>query len=395
MPPLIVRCVCGKAISVAEKHRGRQIRCRECGRTLQTGDLPGAYTAASPNPARNRWVNRARTVSWAYVAVVSVLGMLLWGLGDVWWPATILLFIGRWILLLPLAILVPAVFLFRGTARASLVLLAPLALAALVVVWPIMGFRTGMWRLVPHGAGLPVRVVTFNVDGGERLALQLQNFLDDLKPDVVAFQECGDNLQAVIKALPGWQHHVVRELCLMSRYPILESDVMDRSALEQVNESRDAGIGGSGDVARYFLETPAGGVTITNLQLETPRKGLEGLLDGTFDLGRLRGNTELRVIESRLARRWVNKGHAPTLIAGDFNTPVESRIFQESWGDFTDAFSSAGFGLGFTKDNGWIKVRIDHVLTGPGWHVDRVATGLAFGSDHLPVIVDLTLGKPR
>jgi endonuclease/exonuclease/phosphatase (EEP) superfamily protein YafD len=91
----------------------------------------------------------------------------------------------------------------------------------------------------------------------------------------------------------------------------------------------------------------------------------------------------------------VNKGHAPTLVAGDFNTPVESRIFQASWGDFTDAFSSAGFGLGFTKDNGWIKVRIDHVLTGPGWHVDHVATGRDFGSDHWPVIVDLTLAPKR
>jgi Endonuclease/Exonuclease/phosphatase family len=163
---------------------------------------------------------------------------------------------------------------------------------------------------------------------------------------------------------------------------------MDRTALEGVKES-EAGIGGSGDVARYFVQTPSGPVNITNLHLETPRKGLEGLLDGGLE--RLAGNTELRTIESRLARRWVDAGTLPTLVMGDFNTPVESRIFQDSWGDFTDAFSQVGFGFGMTKNNGRIRVRIDHVLTGEGWYVDHATVGRDLGSDHLPLIVDLTL----
>jgi len=57
----------------------------------------------------------------------------------------------------------------------------------------------------------------------------------------------------------------------------------------------------------------------------------------------------------------------------------------------TDAFSRAGFGLGATRLNGWIRVRIDHVLTGPGWYADSVKLGPDLGSDHLPLIVDLTL----
>ena len=85
----------------------------------------------------------------------------------------------------------------------------------------------------------------------------------------------------------------------------------------------------------------------------------------------------------------------PAIVLGDFNTPVESRIFRRHWGDMTDAFSHVGFGFGMTKTNGWIRARIDHVLTGSGWHVKRVTMGKDIGSDHRPMIVDLTLVTPK
>jgi vancomycin resistance protein VanJ len=324
----------------------------------------------------------ATILAWAYFGAVCFAGLLLWGLGDRWWPATALLFISRWVLLLPLLFLIPAAMLLRRS------LLIPLALGAFVVTVPVAGFRFGLSRLGSHPSGTHVRVVTFNADGGRVIAIALPNILDEWRPDIVGFQECGEDLRNAVVRMPGWFHHSVRQICLLSRYPISDSAVMDRTALEGVKES-EAGIGGSGDVARYVIQTPSGPVNITNLHLETPRKGLEGLLDGGME--RLAGNTELRTIESRLARRWVNLGTLPTLVMGDFNTPVESRIFQDSWGDFTDAFSQVGFGFGMTKNNGWIRVRIDHVLTGDGWYVDHATVGRDLGSDHLPLIVDLTL----
>lgn len=377
--PLTVVCGCGKSISVAAEHRGKRIKCKQCGRELRVGArarLPDRLDAALV------------VLSFGYLAAVCVLTAVLWRFGDVWWPATVLLFFGRWVFLLPLTVLVPAALLYRWR------LVVPLALGALVCVGPFMGGRTGWRRILPHASGMHVRVVTFNVEGGREIAPLLPGLIAEWQPQFVALQECGESLAAVVERLPGWFHHHVRQLCFLSRYPIVDSLVMDRRVLEQVKQSAE-GIGGSGDVVRYTVRTPQGPVSFTNLHLETPRKGLGSLRYGSFSAARLRDNTELRSIESDLASRWVRGGTAPAIVAGDFNTPVESRIFQRAWGSFTDAFSRAGFGFGMSKLNGWIRVRIDHVLVGPRWEADRVEVGRDLGSDHLPVVVDLTLAAPR
>lgn len=376
---LVVRCRCGKSISVAREHRGKRIKCKQCGRELRVGGgprLPAQYEIA------------LTVLSVGYLAAVCVLAAMLWGFGDVWWPATVLLFIGRWGFLLPLIVLVPAALVFRRA------LLVPLAVGALMCVGPLMGGRTGWRRLLSHAPGTALRVLTYNTDGGDIVAASLPAYITDTHPDFVALQECGATLAHVVAQLPGWYHHQVRQLCFLSRYPLLDSAVMDRSALEKLKES-DAGIGGSGDVVRYAIQLPHDTITFTNLHLETPRKGLEGVRAGTFAATKLDGNTELRRIESDLAAKWVRAGTGPVIVAGDFNTPVESRIFQGSWGALTDAFSRAGFGFGMTKLNGWIRVRIDHVLTGARLYPDHVELGPDLGSDHLPLVVDMTLVRGR
>jgi endonuclease/exonuclease/phosphatase (EEP) superfamily protein YafD len=377
--------------------RGRVPRSRRRRRHSRLGRLRRWLGASVRAPhdvlgsRRSVLARAAALLAWAYLGTVCLLAAVIWTLGDSWWPATVLLFLGRWIFLLPLALLVPAALLVR---RAPL--LVPLLLAALVVLGPVMGFRTGWRRWLPSAGGSHVRVVTLNVDGGELLVAQLPFLVKDWSADVVALQECGPALAAAARTLPGWNEHDEGELCLLSRFPIREARAMDRSALERVKEGT-AGIGGAGYVVRYALETPRGVVGFTNLHLETPRKGFEALFGGSdwFDVDRLRANTILRDVESDLAARWVSQGRTPLLVAGDFNTPVESRIFRHRWGWLDDAFSRAGAGFGMTKYNGWIRVRIDHVLTGRGWHADRAVVGPDVGSDHRPLIVDLTLEARR
>ncbi len=171
-----VTCRCGKSITVAAEHRGKLIRCKQCGRELRLG---------------SRWHLQPRAdaalvaLSLGYLVAVLVLTLLLWWLGDAWWPATILLFMGRWIFLLPLTVLVPMALVYR---RAMLV---PLVLATLACVGPLMGGRLGWRRLLSHAAGTPVRVMTFNADGGDVLATELPDVLKELHPDFVALRSAG------------------------------------------------------------------------------------------------------------------------------------------------------------------------------------------------------------
>ncbi|MDB4883801.1 MAG: putative rane protein [Gemmatimonadetes bacterium] len=296
---------------------------------------------------------------------------------------TVILFMGRWVFLLPLLLLVPAALYYQRQ------LLLPLLGAALVVAGPIMGARTGWRRLLPAPAGTHLRVITFNTDASDLSAQLLPDLLARWQPDIVAFQECGELLSASVRLSAGWHHFEGKDLCLLSRYPIRAASVMDRSGLDRVKQSEAKEFGGAGYVVRFLLEGPSGAIRLGNIHLETPRKGLEGLMEG--DLRRLQLNTEVRQLESSMARRWVSEGAGPLLVLGDFNTPVESRIFRDHWGDLADAFSTAGTGLGMTKYNGWIRARIDHVLASSEWHVDRVTVGPDARSDHRPLVVDLTL----
>ncbi len=421
-----ITCKCGERFHVDEHSAGRRLNCR-CGRVI-TVRLPGqrrrrhrsgpvarrlkslgaTIAQAIRRPSRDAAGDRHRRVAvplshtervttrtltlltWGYLAAVCLIALVMWTLGDRWWMATVLLFIGRWIFLVPLAVLLPAAIVVR---RRLVWVLVP---AALVAAGPVLGAHLGWRSLLSPPKGMPFRVVSFNTDGGGQLAIDLPIVLTAWNADVVALQECGPELATAVRAVADWHHHIVNELCFLSRYPIRDSSVMDRTALEAVRNGGE-GIGGSGDVARYVIATPSGDVQFTNLHLETPRKGLEVL--SVFDIDRLRENTLLREIESDLARRWVDQGVArnpmPMLVAGDFNTPVESRIFQTHWSDgLDDAFSRIGRGLGMTKYNGWIRVRIDHVLAGPRWYARRAEVGYDLGSDHRPLIVDYVL-PPR
>jgi endonuclease/exonuclease/phosphatase (EEP) superfamily protein YafD len=324
-------------------------------------------------------------LAWGYLAFALLVAARLWGLGDRNVLGTVLLFMGRWVFLLPLVVLVPVVAWLRPSR------LFPLAIGALVVLGPVMGFRTGWRRLLPAPAGEHVRVVSFNADGDRLPAPMLPSELERWQAQIVGIQECGPVLSEAVRVLPGWHVHVSRDLCFLARYPIREAAVMDRSGLDRIKQSEADEPGGAGYVVRFLLDAPGGPIRAANLHLETPRKGLEGLMSG--NRRRMRNNTDIRGIESKLARDWVSAGSGPLVVLGDFNTPVESAFFRDRWGDLTDAFSVAGVGFGTTKYNGWIGARIDHVLANDDWHVDRATVDVQRLSDHRALIVDLTLRK--
>jgi endonuclease/exonuclease/phosphatase (EEP) superfamily protein YafD len=348
-----------------------------------------AWLALFSRPAANRrleWM--VRVLSLSYLGGALGAAGLLWIAGDVWWPATVLLFGPRWTLLLPLGMLVP------GALHVDRSLLLPLVVAALVVVGPVMGFVTGWRGLVQRSpAGGPeVGVVTFNARGGEGLRLTATGMLQEWGADIAAFQECQGTLRAELEALPRtgrWHTDRRASLCLASRFPIVGVQEMDREDFEFAR--------GSGLVATWSLLLEGGDtVRVTNLHLETPRAGLARIRRGRIGAGirLVEEKSFLRTLELERAHRWALAYSGPHIVLGDFNTPVESRTYRQAWGGWQNAFSHAGFGLGGTRLNGWIRARIDHVLVDAAWQVAHAAPGRDLGSDHLPMKATLLRNSP-
>jgi endonuclease/exonuclease/phosphatase (EEP) superfamily protein YafD len=148
---------------------------------------------------------------------------------------------------------------------------------------------------------------------------------------------------------------------------------------------------------RYTIELPDGEVDLFNLHLLSPRSGLQAVLDrktgiDVANVPKLEAVLRLRADESRLVSDWIAQFPGPKIVVGDFNMPIESAIYRHCWSWLANAFSTAGFGFGFTKiteEQGWsYGARIDHVLYNPPWRCVRAWVGPDIGSDHLPLLVD-------
>ncbi|HLS48189.1 MAG TPA: hypothetical protein VK012_06690, partial [Gemmatimonadales bacterium] len=197
---LTLRCKCGRTLKVADEVIGRSIRCR-CGRVLKVRGVRRSGPRTVPERLRDvrrglrGWLGTpvregVRRVLWrislAYLGGAIVAWPFLFGLGDRWWPATVLLFGPRWVLLLPLAVLVPAALALLP--RALLLLLV----GGLIVAGPVMGFSLGWQSLLAGDDAGDIRIVSFNAQSGAALGGPgaAETALLEWDADIVALQEC-------------------------------------------------------------------------------------------------------------------------------------------------------------------------------------------------------------
>lgn len=329
-----------------------------------------------------RWLGLLIVV---YTMSVLFVALLLNVFGDSWWAATVLLYGPRWIWAAPLAVLVPAAALWRRR------FLAPLAASALVVLGPVMGLRVSLGAVAssvgddaPPAAGT-LRVLTYNIGGAVKPQPgAIERIVLEAGADVALFQECDLLLDAPSLQSKGYEVRVRAGMCLVTKLPIRKHEWRDRQDLEALE--------GAGRIERYTLDANGRDVIVVNVHLETVRDGLQAIRHSAWrGAPVLRANTGLRDLESRLAREYVDASQGPLLVAGDFNLPVESAIYDRHWSDLDNAFSEAGLGFGDTKVTRLFGIRIDHVLVGSAWEVERAWVGPDFGGDHRPMIADVRL----
>jgi len=319
-------------------------------------------------------------LTWLYVAGLVAVWMALRFGGDDWWLATLMLFGPRWVYVLPMLVLIPAVLCVRRR------LIFPLVIGLVILLWPIMGMCLP-WRSWSKSDGKPLRVMTFNVQldaVGQRKLLAL---LERVEPDIVAVQECG---RREISWPRGWDSTRVGRLEIGSRYPLRDRRVSRRRDPSSRNPTVNA--------LAAVVETPRGDATLVNVHLRTPRRGIEPMLEGGGPAAPSRAavlseEISFRRREAEQIRAWLDDLPGGVIVVGDFNMPVDSTIYRRSFSDFQNAFGSTGLGFGHTKQSSAFGcafgARIDHILTGPGWAVGGCRVGEDIGSDHLPLIADL------
>ncbi len=313
-------------------------------------------------------------------ATVSLLG------DRVWWSLPFL-FGPRWVAGVLFIGLLPALRLARPTA------LRNGALMMCVFLIGLLDVRVGLGRFEPGGTAV-LRIMELNAGAGSSGGPKAETIvaaIEQARPDVVVVAECSGRLLEAIEAMGGWHaHRSSSSLCLASRHAVLRWEERDPMDFWKEN--------GSGAIARATLNTPAGAVRVGLVHLETPRDALDHFpdLSSIPTLGNItRQNTAQRERESRVAREWIfSGGDFPTIVAGDFNLPIESAIYRRHWSDLRNSFSRSGVGFGNTKQTRRWGIRIDHILTTDDFATRWARIGQDVGSDHLPLLAELTL-SPR
>jgi len=324
---------------------------------------------------RGKLSNITLATSWVYLLALLLLWALLYFQGDSWWFATILLFGPRWVFALPLLILVPAALIWRR--RALWLHLT----AALLVTGPIMGICVP-WRaaLASGTSSQPLRIITCNGHDNEFHREAFGQFVVATHPDIICLQVVNKKDVAALFGQGSWHIAGDGEHSLVSQFPIRK----DTGELSHVPF-----------VDRFDVEAPKGVITILNVHLSSPHVAFKSTLEGVPNAAeKIEANNERRQTEMNALNVYMQGIHNPIILAGDFNTPLESPDFRHNLGSLGNAFTVAGFGFGWTYHYGGTNARIDHILFTDDWQCRRCWLGPNVGSPHRPLIADLTYRQP-
>lgn len=348
---------------------------------FEAGPGPGSIRPTTRARGRGRLRSPALTIAVAAYGLVLIAAFLLqWGVGDGWWPGMVLYLAPRVAFLVPLVPL--ALWAWRARRPA---IGAALALEALFVAGPLMGFVVPWARLAGHLEGTPVRIMTFNRGGGRVDEDGFLRYLVKHRIDVVCFQEMGPApmIDGVL-AERGW--HRDGSGAIASRFPILE----DYPRSPEINE---ADRHYTALLRRVRVRGPGGREFVVGcLHMPTARYAFDRLrrLDAS-DLGpfiRWWGSEFVRMFDLL-----AELGDLPILVGGDFNNGPESRSLANlrDSGRFRSAFDEVGWGWGYTRPASFAWARIDHILASSSWAVTGCWVGPSFGSDHKALIAEVSL----
>lgn len=245
------------------------------------------------------------------------------------------------------------------------------ALGALLSAAPTIGYWAPPWSRAQAQA-TSFRLVTFNVWFRTHEPAQIASLLERVKADVVVLQEISTRqaleLQTHLATYPySYLEAGLRGAVVFAKWPIRQAEVIDLA---------QTGV----PTAKVVVEWQGTPVTLIGTHLDWPI-GAE--------------NWRLRNAQLQALGTLASAETGPLLIAGDLNVTPWSPYFRRllEGAGLKDCAAGHGIAGSWPARLSWIGIRIDHCLASRHWSSVEVSVGPRLGSDHLPVIAELTLGS--
>jgi len=283
---------------------------------------------------------------------------------------------------LPLPVLLLAALLLL--ARTALVLTLPPLLLFAYFYGPQL-----LPRHPPEAAGPQLRVLSFNTGGnaGGGQAPPVLRAVQAVGADLVALQEVPP---VTVDAL---------RTALAAEYPYSAGDsealVLSRFPLQGLSGFQIPD--GAYTSRQVEVQLGARRLTLTNVHVNRPAYWLRwrgGVLPVVRGYDPTRRDAQVAELV-----RYAQRAAGPHLLVGDFNATEWSTAYELLRAQFEDSFRAAGWGFGHTYPSHivwgrWLVsvplLRIDYVFYSPELVALRAYVGPDGGSDHLPVVAELS-----
>ena len=268
------------------------------------------------------------------------------------------------------ALLLPAAIIAWVTQRFRVAFLLSIA----TILASLGTATTWLPTLQPPKGDQTIRIMSFNVLGSNR---DWQSVIDELigrTPDVIAVVEFSNYWPEVFKGYesrypyqftqPRWHGYGV---AIFSKFPLTSTDVS-----QLLDKEADT------PIVSADLEIGSTKIRLLATHLISPVSQRRATL---------RNEQMVDVAEV------VNRRSVPTVLVGDFNCATWSPFMQDLLNATGLRDSRNGFGFQGSWENKypWLMTPIDHALVSPTIHVHRRFVGGVTGSDHLPVIVEVSV----
>lgn len=335
-------------------------------------------TKAQSNSLFKNLTSASRTVLWAISYIPSLCFLLLYSLrwisGDTTEPVRMVSYVTPWLLIFFMPLLVIAVL----SRRKQLAFVT--AIPIVTIAFTFAPLFLPRFQPSPSADRFTLKIMTYNMHAIKDVR-GIAEVIRQENPDILLIQEYSNRLfspsfHGLDKLYPELYMEVASKdfrQAAFSRYPI---------KLIRVEYEK-------GRTQKMEIELPTGSIEVWNVHPIPPYL----IPPEEFDAQMTALAEDIPQVEG------------PLIVAGDINATDQSEVYRKFNHYLQDAYWETGWGFGFSYPASPYSFMDMPFQTGPLWRIDYVFHSHHFsaisartltnagGSDHFPVVVELSIGK--